>query len=108
MLQLSKARTHCYGMPRNQKQAIYLKEALQKEDCQATWNSESESEKEVDRAHVCFMANNNTPKVTSEPSLDDCELTMDELGEAFEELSLLVKNVKRMYNKAKFNNRRRW
>ena len=25
-----------------------------------------------------------------------------------EDLSLLVKNVRRMYNKAKFNNRRRW
>ena len=25
-----------------------------------------------------------------------------------EEFSLLVKNVRRMYNKAKFNNRRRW
>ena len=25
-----------------------------------------------------------------------------------EEFSLLVKNVRRMYNKAKFNNKRRW
>ena len=33
------------------------------------------------------MANNNTPKVTSEPSLDDCDWTMDELGDAFVELS---------------------
>ena len=32
----------------------------------------------------------------------------DEEEEDDEELSLLVKNVKRMYNKAKFNNRRRW
>jgi len=28
--------------------------------------------------------------------------------EGDEEFSLIVKNVKRMYNKAKFNNRRRW
>ena len=33
------------------------------------------------------MTNDNTPKVTSEPSLNDCELTMDELGDAFVELS---------------------
>ena len=29
-----------------------------------------------------FMANDNTSKVTFEPSLDDNELTIDELGEA--------------------------
>ena len=32
----------------------------------------------------------------------------DEEEEDDEELSLLVKNVRRMYNKAKFNNRRQW
>jgi len=37
-------------------------------------------------ANMCFMANDNTPKAIYEPSLDDCELSMDELGEAFEEL----------------------
>ena len=37
-------------------------------------------------ANVCFMVNDNTPKVTSELSLDDCDL-MDELGDAFVELS---------------------
>ena len=31
------------------------------------------------------MATDNIPKVTSEPSLDECELTMG--GEAFEEFS---------------------
>jgi len=36
---------------------------------------------------MCLMANDNTPKVTSEQSLDDCELTMDELGEVSKELS---------------------
>ena len=63
----------------------------------ATWHSESESDEEVDTANVYFMANDNTPKVTFEPSLDDYELTIEELGEAFEELSnnydFLKKNI---------------
>ena len=46
----------------------------------ATWDSESETDEEMDMAHVCFMANDNTPKVIPEPSLDNCELTMNELG----------------------------
>ena len=58
-----------------------------KKALKATWDSKSKIDEEVDTAHVCFMANDNTPKVTSEPSLDDCELTMNEFGEAFEELS---------------------
>ena len=53
------------------------KKPYKKKALRATWNSESESEKEVDTAKVCFMANDNIPKVTSEPSLDDCDLTMD-------------------------------
>ena len=32
----------------------------------------------------------------------------DEKEEDDEDLSLLVKNIRRMYNKTKFNNRRRW
>ena len=61
----------------------------------ATWDSESEIDEEVDTAHACFMTNDNTPKVTSEPLLDNCELTMDELGEAFEELSNNYDSLKR-------------
>ena len=45
------------------------------------------------------MAIDNTPKVTSEPSLNDCELTMDELGEAFEELSHNYDFLKKRYLK---------
>ena len=41
----------------------------------------------MDMANVCFMANENTPKVTPESTIDECELSMNELGEAFEELS---------------------
>ena len=62
------------------------KKPFKKKALKATQNSESESEEEVDTANVCFMANDNTPKVTSELSLDDCDL-MDELGDAFVELS---------------------
>ena len=63
------------------------KKLFQKKALKITWDSESESEEEVDTANVCFMANDNTPKVTSEPSLDEYNLTMDELGDAFVELS---------------------
>ena len=64
-----------------------LKKPYKKKALKATWDSKSESKEEVDTANVCFMANDNTPKVTSEPSLDECELSMDELGESFEEFS---------------------
>ena len=51
----------------------------------ATWDSESESEDEVDTANTCFMA--NTPKVTFKPSYDDIEKSKEELLQAFIELS---------------------
>ena len=41
----------------------------------------------------------------STPTISDDE---DDDQEDDEDLSLLMRNVKRMYNKAKFNNRRRW
>ena len=44
-----------------------------KKALKATWDSESESEEEVDTANMYFMANDNTPKVISEPFLDDCD-----------------------------------
>ena len=49
------------------------KKPYKKKVLKATWDLESDSEEEVDMANVCFMANDNTPKVISEPSLDDCE-----------------------------------
>ena len=67
----------------------------------AICDSESEFEEEMDTANVYFMANDNTPKVTFEPSLDDCELTMDELGEVFEELSNNYDFLKKKYLKLK-------
>ena len=42
----------------------------------AKWDSESESDEEVDMAHMCFMANDNTNKVILESSIEDCELSM--------------------------------
>jgi len=73
--------------PKNKSKPYTLKKPYKKKALKATWDLESESEEEVDMANVCFMANDNTPKVTSEPSIDDCELTMNELGEDFEEPS---------------------
>ena len=52
------------------------------------WDLETESDEEIDTAHIYFMANENTNKVTPESSIDNCELSMDELREAFE-LSLI-------------------
>ena len=47
----------------------------------ATWDdTESESEEEIDAAHMCFMAQGeDATKVYLENSLDD-DLTMDELA----------------------------
>ena len=50
------------------------------------------------------MANDNTPKVTFESSLDDSELIMDELGEVFEALSNNYDFLKRKYLKLKKEN----
>ena len=63
------------------------KKSSKRKALKATCDSESDSEEEVDTTNVYFMANENTPKIISESSLDKCELFMDELGEAFEELS---------------------
>jgi len=68
-------------------QTYYLQEALQEETVKGSWDSESESEKEVDTINVCFMDNDNAPKITLETTLDDYDLSMDELGETFEKLS---------------------
>ena len=50
---------------------------------------------------MCFMANDNTRKVTVETILDDCQLFMYELGEAFEELSNNYNFLKKKYLKIK-------
>ena len=57
------------------------KKPFVKKTFKATWDLESESEDEVDTTNVCFMA--NTPKVTSEPSYDDIEISKEVLLQAF-------------------------
>ena len=54
----------------------------------ATWDdSKTNSEEEIDATHVCFMANGGeTFMVNLETSLEDDDLTMDELAQVFEEL----------------------
>jgi len=54
----------------------------------AMWDdSKTEFEEEIDTAHVCFMANREeTSKVNLKISLNDDDLTMDELAQVFEEL----------------------
>jgi len=73
--------------PKTKSKPSISKKPYKKKAFKATWDSESESYEEVDTTNICFMTNDNTPKVTFEPSLDDCELTLDELGEIFKELS---------------------
>ena len=58
----------------------------------------------MNTAHVCFFANDNTLKITYEPSLNDCELIMDGMGEAFKELSNNYDFLKRKYLKLKKKN----
>ena len=71
--------------PENKSKPSTSKKPYKKKALKATWDSKSESDKEVDMAHMCFMTNENTNKVIPESSIEDCELSMDELGEAFEE-----------------------
>ena len=48
-------------------------------------DSETEFEEEIDTAHMCFMAHGDA-KVNLENSLEDEDLTIDELAQFFEEL----------------------
>ena len=64
--------------PENKSKPTISKKPHKKKALKTTSNSESESEEEVDTTNVWFMENGNTPKVISESSLDDCELTMDD------------------------------
>ena len=72
---------------KNKSKPSTSKRSYKKKALKTTWDSESESDEEVNTAHMCFMANKNTNKVIPKSSIEDCELSMDELGEAFEELS---------------------
>ena len=79
MLQLQETWTHHGRMSRFQEQDVFLHEAKEtvcKEGVQSHLGFGSESEDEVDTANMCFMA--NSPKVTSEPSYDDIEISKEE------------------------------
>ena len=53
---------------------------------------------------MCFMANESTSKVTPDTSIEGCELSIYELGEAFEELSQNYDFLKKKYLKMKKEN----
>ena len=59
---------------------------------------ERKTRKEMAPQKKKMIAFKSTPTISND----------DDEEEGDEEFSLLVKNVRRMYNKAKFNNRRRW
>ena len=62
----------------------------------ATWDdSESESKEEIDTANMCFMAHGeDATKVCFENSLDEDELTMDELAPvSYTHLTLPTKRI---------------
>ena len=101
LFQLPKVGPHGCDCLKTKNKLSTSKKPYKKKVLKATLDSESETDEEVDTAHVCFMANDNTPKVTFRPSLDDSELIMDELGEAFEELSNNYNFLKRKFKNEK-------
>jgi len=86
--------------PENKSKPSISKKPYKKKALKATWDSESESDEEVDTANMCFMANESTSKVTPDTSIY-CELSIDELGETFEELSHNYDFLKKKYLKMK-------
>ena len=54
---------------------------------------------------MCFMANESTSKVTPKTSIEDCELSINELREAFEKLSQNYDFLKKKYLKMKKENK---
>ena len=90
--------------PENKGKPSTSKKSYKKKALKAIWDSGSESDEEIDTAHMCFMAKENTNKVTPKSSIDNCELSMDELGEAFEELSQNYDFLKKKYLKMKKEN----
>jgi len=50
-----------------------------------TWDSDSGSESENDFAHICFMVQRDDPiEVNSKSNLNCDDISIDELGKAFE------------------------
>ena len=71
----------------------------------ATWNdSKIESEEEIDTAHMCFMAHSDeASKVNLENSLEDDNLTMDELAQFFKNYKI---DMKFLFHKTKNGKRK--
>ena len=87
MLSLQKNGSSNCGLP--PLQATTSKNVQKKKKAMvATWDdSETESEEEIDTAHMCFMAHGDeASKENLENSLEDDDLIMDELTQFFEEL----------------------
>ena len=87
-------------------QGYYIKELNDKEEMELIVLIGNLKTHEIERKAREEMAPQKKKMIAFKSTLtisDD-----DEEEEDDEELSLLVKNVRRMYNKAKFNNRRRW
>ena len=59
----------------------------------ATWDdSETESKEEIDTAHMCFMAHGDeASKVNLENSLEDDDLTMNELANILKNFKIDMK-----------------
>ena len=75
----------CPDFKKNVTSSFKQKRPVEKKAYKATWDSESESEDEVDTANMCFMA--NTPKVTTQPLDEENEISREMLFHAFVELS---------------------
>jgi len=70
MLQLLKPGHVITECPENKCKPSTSKKPYKKKTFKATWDSESDSDEEVDTTNVCFMENDNTLKVFLEPSLE--------------------------------------
>ena len=75
----------CLNFKKKVTSSLKQKRPVEKKAYKASWDSESESEDEVDTTNMCFMA--NTPKVTSQPFDEDNELSKEMLVHVFVELS---------------------
>ena len=62
--------------PENKGKPSTFKKPNKKKALKATWDSESESDEEVDTANMCFMANESTSKVTPDISVSYTHLTL--------------------------------
>ena len=103
MLQCKK--TGHLSMDYSSLQATSSRRSQKKKALKATWDdSESDSDEEIYSANVCFMAHRDDPtKVSLETTLDDDELSMNELATFF----LKNYNIEISFQKNKTRNLKR-